>query len=200
MVSRLVVASHNPGKVREIRDLLAPFGVDTTSVADLGLPVPDETEATFEGNAALKAKAAAEGAQSPALADDSGLCVAALDGAPGVYSADWAETGEGSRDFSAAMAKVEAALADAGARDLSATFVCVLALARPGGAMDLYRGEVAGRLVFPARGANGFGYDPIFLPKGEAETFGEMDPARKHAMSHRADAFAKLVAAQFPTS
>lgn len=193
-LERLLVASHNAGKVREIRELLSPFGVETVSAADLSLPEPEETESTFAGNARLKAEAAAAAAQLPALSDDSGLAVAALNGAPGVHSARWA--GE-PRDFRAAMAKVQAALAASGSNDVSAAFICALALATPGQETVVYEGRVDGALVFPPRGEKGFGYDPIFVAAGETETFGEMEPARKHAMSHRARAFAQLVAAHF---
>jgi XTP/dITP diphosphohydrolase len=186
----LVVASHNKGKVREIEELLAPFGFAVKGAAELGLVEPEETEATFEGNAILKARAAAEVSGITALADDSGLSVTALDDAPGIYSARWA--GE-SKDFTAAMARVERALR--GAKDRSAKFVCVLALASPGGEVETFRGEVEGTLVFPPRGARGFGYDPIFVANGMTETFAEIDPAAKHAMSHRAKAFEKFVAA-----
>lgn len=188
----LVVASHNPGKVREIEELLAPFGIVTKGAAELGLPEPDETETTFAGNAALKARAAANASGLAALADDSGLAVTALDGAPGIYSARWA--GE-AKDFSFAMRRVERELTEKHAKDLSAKFVCALALAEPGNEPEIFEGEVHGHLVFPPRGARGFGYDPIFVADGMSETFGEIDPAQKHAMSHRARAFAKLVAA-----
>lgn len=193
-IQRLVVASHNAGKVREIGDLLRPYGVDAVSAGDLGLPEPEETEDTYVGNAVLKARAAAEASGLPALADDSGLSVTALGGAPGVHSARWA--GE-PRDFGRAMARVEEALAARGATDRSAAFICVLALAEPGGAVETFEGRVEGTLTFPPRGDNGFGYDPIFVADGETITFGEMDPAKKHAMSHRANAFAKFVAARF---
>jgi XTP/dITP diphosphohydrolase len=188
----LVVASHNQGKVREIKDLLAPFGIVTKGAAELGLPEPEETETTFAGNAALKARAAAEASGLPALADDSGLAVTALGGAPGIYSARWA--GE-TKDFSFAMQRVERELKEKGAQDFSAKFVCALALAEPGKEPEIFEGEVHGRLLFPPRGTRGFGYDPIFVADGMSETFGEIEPARKHAMSHRARAFAKLVAA-----
>lgn len=191
---RLVVASHNAGKVREISALLEPYAVEAVSAAALGLVEPEETEKTFAGNAILKARAAAAASGLPALADDSGLEVAALGGAPGVYSARWAGAG---RDFGAAMARVEAALKDLGAEDFSARFVCALALAWPDGHVEVFEGEVRGELVFPPRGTHGFGYDPIFLAAGESETFGEMAPERKHAMSHRAHAFAKLIGACF---
>jgi XTP/dITP diphosphohydrolase len=193
-IRRLVVASHNTGKVVEIGDLLAPFRVEAISAAALGLPEPDETETTFEGNAALKARAAAAASGMTALADDSGLSVTALDGAPGIYSARWAGA---DRDFGVAMKRVEEALAASGSTDRSATFICVLALAEPDGTVELYDGRVEGRLVFPPRGSHGFGYDPIFIADGETITFGEMDPAKKHAMSHRARAFEKLVATRF---
>lgn len=190
----LVVASHNSGKLREINSLLEPYGVAARSAASLGLDEPEETETSFSGNALLKARAAASASGLVALADDSGLEVAALDGAPGVLSARWA--GE-PRDFSAAMARVEKALAESGAEDRSARFVCALALAWPDGHSEIFEGTVEGSLVFPPRGAQGFGYDPIFLPTGESETFGEMAPEKKHAMSHRAAAFARLVRACF---
>ncbi len=194
MMSKLVVASHNLGKLREIRELLAPFGVETVSADELGLPEPEETESTFAGNAALKARAAAEATNEYALADDSGLAVTALGGAPGVYSARWA--GE-PRDFNTAMGRVERELAAAGSHDRSAAFVCVLALAAPDGSVEFYEGRVEGALVFPGRGDRGFGYDPIFVADGETQTFGEMAPERKHAISHRAKAFEKLVASRF---
>ncbi len=186
----LVVASHNKGKVREIEELLSPFGFTVKGAAELGLVEPEETEATFEGNAILKARAAAEVSGMTALADDSGLSVNALDGAPGIYSARWA--GE-AKDFYAAMARVERELRDA--KDRSAKFVCVLALASPDGEVETFRGEVEGTLVFPPRGAKGFGYDPIFVANGMSETFAEIDPGAKHAMSHRARAFEKFVTA-----
>ena len=192
---KLALASHNAGKVREINALVQPYGLAAISAADLGLPSPDETETTFAGNAAIKAHAAAQGSNLPALADDSGLEVTALYGSPGVYSADWAEKPEGGRDFAMAMKKVEAALMESGSDDWSARFVCCLCLAWPDGHAESFLGQVRGRLVFPPRGERGFGYDPIFVPTGHTETFGEMDPARKHAMSHRADAFAKLTRA-----
>ena len=189
---RLVIASHNPGKMLEIGDLLAPYGVDVVAAADLGLPEPEETGDTFAANAELKAVAAATAAGLPALADDSGLAVAALDGAPGVYSARWA--GE-ERDFARAMARVEAALA--GKDDRRAHFACVLVLAWPDGHCESFEGSVHGRLVWPPRGSNGFGYDPMFVAEGHDITFGEMEPQLKHTMSHRAIAFGKLVAGCF---
>ncbi|MFO7854812.1 MAG: RdgB/HAM1 family non-canonical purine NTP pyrophosphatase [Paracoccaceae bacterium] len=194
---RLVVASHNEGKVREIRDLLAPYGLETVSAAELGLPVPEETEESFEGNAALKARAAAEASGLPALADDSGLAIDALGGRPGVHTADWAETPSG-RDFALAMEKAHDALAEAGAAEpWAARFVCVLCLARPDGTVATFRGEAPGRCVWPPRGERGHGYDPMFVPDaGEDDlTFAEMDPDAKNAISHRAEAFAKLRAA-----
>jgi XTP/dITP diphosphohydrolase len=183
---RLVVASHNPGKIVEIGALIEPFRVAAIGAAALGLPEPEETGDTFEANAALKAVAAAEASGLPALADDSGLVVPSLGGAPGIYSARWAGP---AKDFSVGMARVERELGD---RDRAAHFVAVLALAWPGGDTGLYRGEVHGHLVFPPRGTRGFGYDPIFVPEGYDITFGEMDPDLKHRISHRARAFAKL--------
>lgn len=180
----LLAATHNPGKVRELRALLEPLGFTVTSALELGLPEPEETEATFIGNAELKARAAAVAAGRVALADDSGLAVTALDGAPGIYSARWAGP---EKDFRAAMERVERELA--GKTDRTARFVCVLSLAWPDGRCESFEGEVEGELVWPPRGEKGFGYDPVFVAAGETETFGEMDPVRKHAMSHRARAF-----------
>jgi XTP/dITP diphosphohydrolase len=194
---RLVVASHNPGKVREIAELLRPFRVEPVSAASLSLPEPDETETSFRGNAELKARAAARGSNLPALADDSGLAVDALDGAPGIYSARWA--GE-TRDFGVAMKKVEQELSARGAtapKDRRARFVCALSLCWPDGHCETFEGKVEGTLAFPPRGLRGFGYDPIFIADGRTITFAEMDPAEKHAISHRADAFRQLVAACF---
>lgn len=192
---KLVLASHNPGKLREIAALLEPLGINVSSAADYGLEEPDETEETFAGNARIKAHFAAEGTGQPALSDDSGIEVDALDGAPGVHTADWAETPNG-RDFPMAMTKVWELLEDKRAPEpRRARFVCTLCLAWPDGEDALFRGEVEGRVVWPMRGDQGFGFDPIFLPDGETETFGEMDPEKKHAMSHRARAFEKLVAA-----
>ncbi len=187
---RLVIATHNQGKLAEMAALLAPYGVEAVSAGALGLPEPEETGASFEANAALKARAAAAASGLPALADDSGLVVPALDGAPGIHSARWAGP---ERDFARAMALVEERLA--GSRDRRAAFVAVLALAWPDGQVELFRGEVQGTLVFPPRGGRGFGYDPIFVPEGGRESFGEMDPAAKHAISHRAVAFRKLASA-----
>lgn len=191
--TRLVVASHNPGKLREIADLVGPYGLDVVSAGELNLPEPEETETTFAGNARLKAVAAAAGSGLPALSDDSGLEVAALEGQPGVYSARWAGS---AKDFSAAMKRVADELDAAGAwREPGprANFTCALCLAWPDGEAHIFEGKVFGRLVWPPRGTRGFGYDPMFLPDGEALTFGEMDPAKKHAISHRARAFALFV-------
>jgi XTP/dITP diphosphohydrolase len=186
---KLVVASHNEGKVREIRDLLAPYGLVTLGAAESGLAEPDETGDSFAANAALKAEAAAHISGLPALADDSGLCVDALDGAPGIYSARWAGP---EKDFRAAMRRIEEALVRTGSPDRAAHFVCALALAFPGAPTEIFEGRVFGTLTFPARGMAGFGYDPIFVPEGHRFTFGEMDPAAKHAISHRARAFEKF--------
>jgi XTP/dITP diphosphohydrolase len=188
---RLVIASHNQGKIAEITALLAPYRIDAVGAAALGLAEPEETESTFEGNAALKAHAAAKAAGLPALADDSGLVVPVLDGAPGIYSARWAGP---KRDFAMAMARVHRELGD---KDRSAYFVSVLALAWPDGEEALFRGEVHGRLSWPPRGDHGFGYDPIFIPEGHDITFGEMEPQQKYGLDHRSRAFAKLVAACF---
>lgn len=193
---RLLVASHNAGKVREIGDLLRPLGVAAVSAAELGLPEPEETGLTFAANAELKALAAARAANLPALSDDSGLTVTALDGAPGIYSARWAETDDG-RDFNRAMERVEQALAEVGATDRSAAFVCALTLAWPDGHTETFVGRVEGQLVWPPRGLHGFGYDPMFVPDGYTETFGEMMPDDKHRISHRADAFRQLLHACF---
>ena len=191
--NKLVVASHNPGKVREIADLLRPFGLAVVSAAELDLPEPKETEPTFEGNARLKAEAATKASGLAALSDDSGLCVDALGGAPGIYSARWAGP---DKDFTRAMQKVEHELRDRYALSPDqrrAHFVCALCLAIPGEQSKVYRGEVHGVLVWPPRGSKGFGYDPVFQPEGFDITFGEMEPEAKHAMSHRARAFAQLV-------
>ncbi|GAA0587926.1 RdgB/HAM1 family non-canonical purine NTP pyrophosphatase [Rhizomicrobium electricum] len=188
----LVVASHNKGKVREIFDLLAPYGITVKGAGELGLPEPEETGTTFAENAILKARAAALATKTYALADDSGLAVAALDGSPGIYSARWA--GE-TRDFTLAMAKVARLLTELNKTDRSAKFVCSLALSDPDGKVEVFEGEVHGHLEFPPRGSNGFGYDPIFVANGMHETFGEIDPALKHSISHRANAFKKFAAA-----
>ena len=189
---RLIVATHNRGKLGEIRDLLAPFNADVVSAGELGLPEPEETGLTFTANAELKALTAAMGAKAIALADDSGLCVDGLNGAPGIYSARWAGP---EKDFDLAMRRVENALGDNPVR--SAHFVAALTLAWPDGHCESFEGKVEGTLTFPPRGGHGFGYDPIFVPGGFDITFGEMEPARKHEMSHRADAFRQLVAACF---
>ncbi len=191
---RLIVATHNQGKLGEIVDLLRPFGIAVGSAAEHGLPEPDETGTTFIENAELKALAAARGAGLPALADDSGLAVAALGGEPGIYSARWAGPG---KDFGLAMAEVERRLAATGDPDRRAEFVCALTLAWPDGTCASFEGRIAGRLVFPPRGTRGFGYDPIFVPDGLDRSFGELDPAVKHRISHRARAFEQLVAACF---
>ena len=188
----VTVTSHNPGKVCEIRDLMAPLGIDALTASDLGLAAPNETGASFAANAKIKARSAARATGLPALADDSGLVVPALDGAPGIKSARWAGPG---RDFAVAMRRVEAALA--GIADRRAYFAAALALCWPDGHCEVFEGRVYGTLVFPPRGERGFGYDPIFLPDGHDRTFGEMEPTEKHAISHRADAFRKLVAACF---
>lgn len=188
----LVVASHNAGKVKEIGHLLAPYDVEITSATLLGLAEPEETGASFRANAELKAHAAAGASALPALADDSGLAVAALEGAPGIHSARWAGPG---RDFLAAMARIEDTLPEGA--DRAAAFVCALALAWPDGHCETFEGRIEGSLVWPPRGENGFGYDPVFVAAGHDLTFGEMDPAEKHAISHRAAAFAQLVAACF---
>lgn len=189
----IIAATHNPGKARELAALLEGR-YEVVAAGDLGLPEPDETEATFTGNALLKAKAAADRAGKIALADDSGLSVAALDGAPGVHSARWAGP---SKDFSEAMAKVEQRLEESYSRDRAAWFTCALAVAWPDGPAVVVEGRIDGALTFPPRGDRGFGYDPIFIPEGGSLTFGEMEPSEKDAISHRARAFAKLKAALF---
>ena len=196
---KLVVASHNKGKLAEIADLIGPFGFEARSAAEYGLPEPAETGTTFEENAYIKAFAAASATGLPALSDDSGLVVDALGGAPGVYTADWAETGQG-RDFAMAMRKVEHLLQQERAVTpdrRAGRFVSVICLAWPDGHAEYFRGQVEGTLVWPPRGEKGFGYDPIFIPDGHDITFGEMEPQAKHAMSHRADAFRQLVNACF---
>ncbi len=195
---RLVIASHNAGKVREIRALLEPYGIDAVSAAELDLPEPDETGTTFLANAELKARSAADLSGLPALADDSGLCVEALGGDPGVRTANWAETADGSRDWNLAMRRVEDALAAKGPdASRAAHFVCVLALAWPDGHVAWFEGRADGSLTWPPRGKVGFGYDPVFVPLGDTRSYAELDPAEKHAISHRADAFRQLVAAVF---
>lgn len=194
---KLVIASHNAGKILEIEELLQPFGISVTSAGNLGLEEPEETEDTFAGNARIKAHFAAKATGLPALSDDSGITVDALNGAPGVYTADWAETPEG-RNFPMAMKKVWDLLESKNAKEpRKAAFNCTLCLAWPDGHDEIFNGIVHGRLVWPMRGENGFGFDPIFLPNNEKLTFGEMDPLRKKELSHRADAFTKLIAGCF---
>ena len=193
--SRLVIATHNSGKLREIRALMEPFGIECVGAAELDLPEPEETGTTFVDNADLKARQAADLSGLPTLADDSGLAVDALGGRPGIFSARWAEDETGKRDWLRAMERVwretEAQGPDAGH---DAHFVCALALAWPeDGQAESFEGRVRGTLVWPPRGERGFGYDPMFVPAGGQQTFGEMDPEQKHAISHRADAFRKLV-------
>jgi XTP/dITP diphosphohydrolase len=190
--AKLVLASHNPGKLREIEALLAPVGVEVVSAAALGLPEPEENAPDFAGNARIKALAAATASGLPALSDDSGFCVAALDGAPGVYSARWAGP---SKDFAAAMAMVNERMGDAA--DRRAWFIAALCLAWPDGHTDTFLGRVDGVTVWPPRGDKGFGYDPMFVPAGESVTFGEMEPDVKHAISHRARAFAQMLRSCF---
>jgi XTP/dITP diphosphohydrolase len=195
---KLVIASHNTGKLREIGALIAPFGVTAIRAADLGVEEPEETEDTFIGNALIKARASARATGLPALSDDSGIEVAALGGAPGVYTANWAElTPGGPRDFYRAMARVEDEITKTGSADRRARFICVLALVLPDGTEHVFEGRVKGHLAHAPRGELGFGFDPVFIPEGYDITFGEMDPDLKHAMSHRADAFEKFVAAVF---
>jgi XTP/dITP diphosphohydrolase len=207
---KLVIASHNKGKVREIRELLGPYGVEPVSAAELDLPEPDETGTTFVDNADLKARSAADLSGLPALSDDSGLCVEALGDRPGIFSARWAivdpqvapEAGPGEvtgdRDFNRAMRKVHDELEALGPEvSRNAHFVCALAVVWPDGHAEWFEGRIDGTLVWPPRGENGFGYDSMFVPAGGTQTFGEMTPAEKHAMNHRADAFRKLVAALF---
>ena len=189
---KIVLATHNPGKVVEIKALLEPFGTDVVAAGDLGLPEPVEDAPDFIGNAKIKALASATASGMPALADDSGLCVNALSGEPGIYSARWAGP---SKDFNIAMTRVAGELGDH--EDRSAYFVCALCLAWPDGHTEAFQGEVHGDLVWPARGDRGFGYDPMFVPTGFDITFGEMDPDRKHGMSHRHHAFVQLVDACF---
>jgi XTP/dITP diphosphohydrolase len=191
--AKLVAATHNAGKARELAALLEDR-FEVASAASLGLPEPEETEQSFGGNALVKARSAAEASGLIALADDSGLSVGALSGAPGIYSARWAGP---NRDFGHAMALVEQRLDETGSEDRGAWFTCALAVAWPGGPAVVVEGRVDGGLTFPPRGDKGFGYDPIFLPETEAATFGEMDEARKDRFSHRSRAFAKLKAALF---
>lgn len=199
-LTKLVVASHNKGKLREIDDLLRPLGVETVSAGALGLPEPEETETTFAGNARLKALASARGSGLPALSDDSGLAVDALDGAPGIYAARWAELPKfegGGRDFDMAMWHVHDRMrSKGGAR--TARFICALCLAFPDGTSEVYEGKVEGEIIWPPRGNKGFGYDPIFQALGDTHTFAQIEPAAKHAKSHRAHAFAKFLKVRFP--
>ena len=193
--NKLIIASHNQGKIKEIRDLLGPLGLELVSAANLGLPEPEETASTFSGNARLKAEAATLSTGLPAFADDSGLVVDALNGKPGIFSARWAGD---NKDFAMAMAKINSALCK---MDLehkvhasrSASFFCALALAWPDNTTEIFEGSISGALCWPPRGGNGFGYDPMFIPSGYDETFGEFDPKVKHSISHRAEAFAKFL-------
>ena len=189
--NKLVIASHNQGKVREIGELLAPYGVETISAGDLGLPEPIEDGDTFIANAEIKALAAAKASGLPALADDSGLSVDALGGAPGIYSARYAGD---SKDFNIAMKRV---MDEVGSQEKGAHFTCALTLAWPDGVVESFEGKVFGNLTWPMRGEKGFGYDPIFIPTGHDVTFAEMEPCDKHAMSHRANAFKQLIEACF---
>lgn len=204
---RIVVASHNAGKLREFADLIAPFGLEAQSAGDYGLPEPDETGTTFEENAYIKAFAAAKATGLPALSDDSGLEIDALGGQPGVYTANWAETPDGTRDFGMAMQRAEVAMQEVGATasgQRTGRFVAVICLAWPDGEAEYFRGEAEGTLVWPPRGDSGFGYDPVFLPHGHDRTFGEMTATEKHgwkpgdatALSHRARAFQKFARAK----
>lgn len=204
---KIVVASHNAGKLREFADLMAPFGIEAKSAKDYGLPEPEETGTTFEENAYIKAFVAAKATGLPAMSDDSGLCVDALDGAPGVYTADWATRPDGTRDFMMAMEKTQALLAAKGAMEpaqRTGRFVAVLCLCEPDGTAEYFRGEAEGTLVWPPRGSDGFGYDPVFQPEGFEITFGEMTAEEKHgwkpgqetALSHRARAFQKFARAK----
>lgn len=194
---KIVIATHNPGKLREIQALLEPFGIECISAGQLGLPEPEETESSFAGNARIKAHFAAKESGLPALSDDSGITVDALDGAPGVYTADWAETPNG-RDFPMAMTKVWTLLEEKNApMPRTAAFNCTLCLAWPDGEDRLFEGQAKGQVVWPMRGDLGFGFDPMFMPDGYDITFGEMTSAQKTPLTHRADAFKKLVAGCF---
>ncbi len=204
---RIVVASHNEGKLREFADLIGPFGLEAKSAKDYGLPEPEETGTTFEENAYIKAFAAATATGMPAMSDDSGLVIDALGGQPGVYTANWAETPDGTRDFGMAMQRAEVAMQEVGAikpQQRTGRFVAVICLAWPDGAAEYFRGEAEGTLVWPPRGTSGFGYDPVFLPVGHTRTFGEMTAEEKHgwkpgqaeALSHRARAFQKFARAK----
>jgi len=204
---KIVVASHNAGKLKEFADLMGPFGLEAKSAGEFGLPEPDETGTTFEENAYIKAHAAAKATGLPALSDDSGLVIDALGGAPGVYTANWAETPDGTRDFGIAMQRAEVAMQEVGAvepEQRKGRFVAVICLAWPDGEAEYFRGEAEGTLVWPPRGERGFGYDPVFLPDGQTRTFGEMTAEEKHgwkpgqadALSHRARAFQKFARAK----
>jgi len=196
---KLVLATHNQGKVREIGDLMRPLGVEVISAGDLGLPEPIEDAPDFAGNAKIKALAASTASGLPALSDDSGLAVNALDGAPGIYAARWAEKPKyegGGRDFDMAMWHVHDQIGDN--IDRGARFICALCLAYPDGRTYIYEGKVEGEIIWPPRGEKGFGYDPIFRALGDQKTFAEIEPDEKHAKSHRADAFAKFLSHQFP--
>lgn len=198
-LTKIVVASHNEGKVREIRDLLSPYGVTTQSAGELGLPEPEETEVTFAGNARIKALAAARASGLPALSDDSGLAIDALNGDPGIYAARWAKIPAiegGGRDFDMAMWRAHSEMEKVGGPK-TARFICALCLAFPDGSSHVYEGKVEGEIVWPPRGDKGFGYDPIFRAVGDSLTFAEIEPAEKHAKSHRADAFALFLTDQF---
>ena len=199
ITGRIVIATHNPGKLRELRELLSPYGIEAVSAGELGLAEPEETGTSFRANARIKAQAAAEAAKLPAFADDSGLVVEALDGAPGIHSARWA--GE-NKDFAGAMQKIDDLLREKKTRDRRAHFISALCVAWPDGHLEEFEGRVDGTLVFPPRGTAGFGYDPIFLPEGHTRTFGEMTADEKHGLppkgeglSHRARAFQKLASA-----
>jgi XTP/dITP diphosphohydrolase len=195
--SRLLVATHNRGKLDEIASLLGPFGISIVSAAEMGLPEPAETETSFVGNARIKAHAAARATNLPALSDDSGICVDVLGGQPGVYTADWAETPTG-RDFMLAMTRTWQEICQSGGNaPFNAQFRCTLVLAWPDGHDEVFEGVMAGQVIWPPRGNLGHGYDPIFLPDGYALTCGEMVPAEKNTISHRGDAFRKLVAGCF---
>jgi XTP/dITP diphosphohydrolase len=191
---RLVIATHNKGKLKEMAELLAPFSIDTVAAGELALPEPEETGMSFADNAKLKALAAASASGLPALADDSGLEVVALGGEPGIHSARWG--GEG-RDFGLAMARVNRELEARGSTRRDANFTCALALAAPDGSVEMFEGRIFGALIWPPRGNRGFGYDPIFVPNGYKESFGEMEPELKHAISHRARAFEALMLATY---
>jgi XTP/dITP diphosphohydrolase len=205
--TKIVVASHNDGKLKEFADLMGPFGLEAKSAREYGLPEPEETGTTFEENAYIKAHAAAMATGLPALSDDSGLMIDALQGAPGVYTANWAETPDGTRDFGVAMQRAEVAMQEVGAvnpEQRKGRFVAVICLAWPDGEAEYFRGEAEGTLVWPPRGDKGFGYDPVFVPDGHTRTFGEMTAEEKHgwkpgqaeALSHRAKAFQKFARAK----